>query len=230
MQNCLLQSDLRFRLYNRHLGRHHHQPAMLPKCYNAAKKSANKRSRAVESSSDDDAPPSTKRCRTVEQSARSNTLNVFRRTLDSTIKYLNATTAAQVKAAALNAPRPLPAERFTVDVVQSILESRGYSVALETAIPVWIAGNDEPIFVDAISKFSIYATKLPVTFTDRTKEDAAERLVAMGILGKNPRRPKAAANYGACINGHALVVSAAPASAAASSRAFLRSSIRSCAD
>jgi hypothetical protein len=88
---------------------------MLPKCYNAAKKSANKRSRAVESSSDDDAPPSTKRCRTVEQ------LNVFRRTLESTIKYINATTPAQVKAAVLNAPRPLPAERFTVDVVQSIL-------------------------------------------------------------------------------------------------------------
>jgi hypothetical protein len=128
------------------------------------------------SSSDEEAP----RPKRQRNATRANILNVFRRTLDNNIKILLNTNAKEV-------PRPLDAARFTIDDVQSIMESRSYKVPIAPAIPVWIAGSDEPILVDTISTRSKYAKRANLAFA-ASSEDAVERLIAKGVLERNPRR------------------------------------------
>ena len=119
------------------------------------------------SSSDDDDSGSSRsapdegtaaaRKRTPEQVARANDLNVFRRTLDANIKVLigQSTTPA----------RPLPSTRFTVDKIDSIATGRYYINPTRMGVPVWIAGQDDPIFINVISPRSAYAKLLPLTFS-----------------------------------------------------------------
>jgi hypothetical protein len=118
------------------------------------------------------------------QRERANKLNIVKRTLDSAIKFLLGQS--------LTHPRPLPADRFTVEEVESIIKSRCYTVHVgQVATPLWITGTEDPILVERISTGSMYCDQAPFDFS-KTLGDECDANAAVRVLGdaakKAPRR------------------------------------------
>ena len=181
------------------------------------------RKAAAEESDDSEGQQTTKggnrKKRTPAQVHRANNLNIVRRALDENIKVVIASRNGVVMAPA----RPLPADRFTVDVVNSILCCKGYTIEIGFDVPLFIEGVERPIFTNTVSSRSIYAKMMPLSthaFDGIDSDDyvslraAAAKLCAPTKSQRVRRAPRTvftAAPFAirigvpACINGHTLM-------------------------
>jgi hypothetical protein len=127
------------------------------------------------------------RKRTDPQRYRAAYIKVFFRTMEDALRFMLGESTIPA--------RPLPSDRFDLATVDSVLNGPNYvGNAIGFPVPVWIAGDSKPIFVEVMSKKSSFFRRLPMScpHIDPAAHYSAQREAAAKLCAptKGIRKPQ----------------------------------------